>query len=119
MEIVESVVPIKIPPPISIVIEVALAEITAPAKEINGGIMASHFLSRTSDNLPTIGDRTLCIRRGPYGMTSIRCFELEVLQTNYLDDPSCNCTITKISDDESNYGAGCYNDKNLCHDAGR
>ena len=62
---VESVVPTKMPPPINIVIEVAFAEITAPAKEIIGGIMAKYFLSSTSDRRPTIGERTLCIKSGP------------------------------------------------------
>src|SRR4051812_41900268 len=66
MEIVERVVPIKMPPPMSIVIEVALAEMTAPANEMRGGIIARYFLSRTSDNRPTIGESTLCIRSGPY-----------------------------------------------------
>lgn len=66
MEIVERVHPTRIPPPMSIFIEVAFAEMTAPIKEMAGGPMARYFLSRTSDRRPTIGERTLCIRRGPY-----------------------------------------------------
>jgi hypothetical protein len=66
IEIVESVVPIKTPPPINIVMDVALAETTAPAKEIRGGIIARYFLSSTSESRPMIGERTLCMRSGPY-----------------------------------------------------
>jgi len=66
IEIVESVHPTRIPPPISIFIEVALAETTAPIKERTGGPIAKYFLSRTSESRPTIGDSTLCINSGPY-----------------------------------------------------
>ena len=65
MEIVLSVTPIRIPPPINIDIDVALAEMIAPAKAIRGGIDASHFRSSTSLSRPTIGDSTLCMRSGP------------------------------------------------------
>ena len=65
MEMVDRVVPISIPPPMSILIDVALAEMTAPANAINGGNAARYFLLRTSDSLPTMGERTLCISSGP------------------------------------------------------
>lgn len=66
IEIVESVHPTKMPPPMSMVIEVALADMTAPMKDIAGGAMARYFLSSTSESRPTIGDSTLCISNGPY-----------------------------------------------------
>jgi hypothetical protein len=65
MEIVESVKPTKIPPPMSIFMDVALAEITAPTNEMTQGPIARYFLSRTSDRRPTMGERTLCINNGP------------------------------------------------------
>lgn len=46
-------------------IEFALAETTAPTKAMSGGITHSHFLSNTSDSLPTIGLSTLCMSKGP------------------------------------------------------
>jgi hypothetical protein len=66
IEIVESVHPTRIPPPISIFIEVALAETTAPMNERTGGPMAKYFLSRTSERRPMMGDSTLCISSGPF-----------------------------------------------------
>ena len=65
MEIVASVVPINIPPTISMAMEEALADITAPMNAINGGMLARYFLSRTSDSRPTMGERTLCMSSGP------------------------------------------------------
>lgn len=65
MEMVASVDPIKMPPPISMLIEVALAQMMAPTHAIRGGIVAKSFLSRTSDRRPTIGERTDCISSGP------------------------------------------------------
>lgn len=66
MEIVASVTPIRIPPPMSIFIDVALAQIMEPTTATSGGIEAIYFRSRTSDRRPTSGDSTLCISRGPY-----------------------------------------------------
>ena len=66
MEIVASVTPIRIPPTINIVIDEALADMTAPTKAIKGGILARYLRSRTSDSRPTIGERTLCIKSGPW-----------------------------------------------------
>jgi len=66
IEMVASVTPIRMPPPISIFIEVAFAQITAPTKAIRGGIDAIYFLSRTSERRPTIGDSALCMSKGPY-----------------------------------------------------
>ena len=66
IEIVASVVPIKMPPTISMAIDEALAEITAPMKAIRGGMLAKYFLSRTSESRPTMGERTLCISNGPF-----------------------------------------------------
>jgi hypothetical protein len=119
IEIVESVVPTRIPPPISIVIEVALAEITAPAKEIIGGTIAKYFLSSTSESRPTIGERTLCISNGPYKVTVSRVrgtVRLKALP--HLNDPPSNSAVTEISYDESNDRASCYDDKDLSHDTG-
>lgn len=67
IDIVLSVTPIKIPPPMSIGIDVAFAETTAPAKATRGGTVAKYFRSRTSLSLPTMGERTLCINSGPSG----------------------------------------------------
>jgi hypothetical protein len=36
---------------------------------MRGGIAARYFRSRTSDSLPTIGESTLCIRRGPWNIS--------------------------------------------------
>lgn len=63
--IVESVVPMSMPPPINMLIEVAFAEMIAPTNAMRGGMAARYFRSRTSDSLPTMGERTLCMRRGP------------------------------------------------------
>ena len=63
--VVESVKPMRIPPPTSASMDWARAETTAPAKAINGGIAARYFLSRTSDNLPIIGDNAACTKSGP------------------------------------------------------
>jgi hypothetical protein len=66
IEIVERVHPTRTPPPISTDILLALADTTAPTKEMTEGIMARYFLSSTSERRPTIGDKTLCMRSGPY-----------------------------------------------------
>lgn len=65
IEMVESVVPIKTPPPINTDIDCAVADTTAPTKAISGGMAARYFLSSTSESRPTMGDRTLWIKRGP------------------------------------------------------
>lgn len=65
IEIVESVTPINMPPPMSVDIEFAVAETTAPIKAISGGIDTSHFRSSTSLSRPIIGLRPAWIRRGP------------------------------------------------------
>lgn len=65
MAIVDRVKPIRIPPPMSMLIDVALAEMIAPIHAIKGGMLASHLRSRTSDKRPMIGESTLCMRRGP------------------------------------------------------
>src|SRR5450755_3094513 len=67
IEIVLSVIPIRMPPPMSIGIEVAFAETTAPTNAMSGGTVAKYFRSRTSLSLPTMGERTLCIKSGPSG----------------------------------------------------
>ena len=66
IEIVARVVPMRMPPPISMLIEVALAETTAPTKAMTGGMEARYLRSSTSERRPIIGERTLCIRRGPW-----------------------------------------------------
>lgn len=65
MAIVDRANPFKIPPPMSIGIDDALAEVMAPAAAIKGGMAARYFLSRTSLSRPMMGDRTHCMRRGP------------------------------------------------------
>lgn len=111
---VESVQPTSIPPPMSIVMEVAFAEMTAPMKEIAGGPMARYFLSRTSDRRPTMGERTLCIRSGPCrGPLSKRSVALE--EGMYLNDPASNLSIPKVSDDEPNDRPSRNDDKHLSH----
>jgi len=57
MDIVERVTPTRIPPKISVDIELAVAEMTAPTKAISGGIDTNHFRSRTSLSLPPTGLR--------------------------------------------------------------
>src|SRR4051812_10835841 len=57
MATVGKVNPIRIPPPMSMFILVAFAEIIAPANATSGGRQAIYFLSSTSDNRPTTGDR--------------------------------------------------------------
>lgn len=66
IDIVDNVTPIRMPPPINMLIEVALAETTAPTKATNGGIDDKYRRSRTSDKRPTIGERAACTSRGPY-----------------------------------------------------
>ena len=73
MAIVESVTPIRMEPPMSIGMEVAFAETTAPTKAIMGGAEASHLRSSTSERRPTMGERTDCIRRGPFSERSQYC----------------------------------------------
>lgn len=65
IEIVLSVTPISIPPPIKVAIDCAFADITAPANAISGGTEARYLRSTTSERRPTIGDKTACMRRGP------------------------------------------------------
>ena len=65
MAMVGNVKPIRIPPPMSMFILVAFAEITAPANATSGGRQAKYFLSNTSDSRPTTGDRAACTNRGP------------------------------------------------------
>jgi hypothetical protein len=35
----------------------------------------------------------------------------------YLDDPASNRRLAKLTDDEGQDGAGCYNDEDLRHDS--
>lgn len=56
----------RMPPPMSILMDVALADMIAPAKAMRGGTEARYLRSRTSERRPTIGDSTLCINKGPY-----------------------------------------------------
>ena len=65
IEIVLKVTPISIPPPINVVIDCALADTTAPAKAIRGGIEARYFRSTTSERRPMIGESADCIKSGP------------------------------------------------------
>ena len=65
MEMVASVVPMRMPPPINMDILVAFAQMIAPTQAISGGMVANSLRSRTSDKRPTGGERTDCIRRGP------------------------------------------------------
>lgn len=115
MEIVESVKPIRIPPPISIVIEVAFAEMAAPTNDITVGPIASHFLSNTSERRPTMGDSTLCINSGPYKRNSELVLKEEREQD--LNDPASDGCISKIPDDKSDDRACCYHDEDLRHDS--
>lgn len=64
--IVDRVVPMRIPPTMSMLMDVALAYITAPTKATSGGTAARCLRSSTSESLPTMGDSTLCINSGPY-----------------------------------------------------
>jgi hypothetical protein len=57
MAMVGKVKPIRIPPPMSMLILVAFAEIIAPANATSGGRQAIYFLSSASDDRPTTGDR--------------------------------------------------------------
>jgi hypothetical protein len=68
MEIVANVVPMRMPPPMSMLMEVAFAQTMAPTHAMRGGMLAKSFLSRTSDNRPTRGDRTDCIKSGPFAV---------------------------------------------------
>jgi len=65
IDMVERVVPIRMPPPMSMLIDVAFAEITAPTNATTGGIDARYFRSRTSDRRPIMGESTLCMSNGP------------------------------------------------------
>jgi hypothetical protein len=112
IEIVLSVNPINIPPPINAFIEVALAETTAPAKAMMGGIEAKYFLSTTSERRPMMGEIVDCIRRGAY-----ECKRMDFSYLNvgtYLDDPPSESGISNISNDECNYGSR-SDSVNLCH----
>jgi hypothetical protein len=66
MEMVANVVPMSMPPPMSILMEVAFAQMMAPTHAMRGGMLANSFLSKTSDKRPTRGDKTDCINRGPF-----------------------------------------------------
>ena len=66
MEMVASVVPMRIPPPINMDMLVALAQMMEPMHAINGGMVANSLRSKTSDKRPTGGERTDCMRSGPY-----------------------------------------------------
>ena len=65
MDIVASVVPMRMPPPINIDMLVALAQIIAPTQAMRGGIVANSLRSKTSERRPTGGDRTDCMSKGP------------------------------------------------------
>jgi len=82
---VHSVVPISTPPPIKTDIEEAVAETTAPTKAINGGMAARYFLSNTSESRPTIGERTLWMRRGPWRCYCHHlCFVIKPLKARFI-----------------------------------
>jgi hypothetical protein len=68
MEMVANVVPMSIPPPMSMLMEVAFAQMMLPTQAMRGGMLANSFLSRTSDNRPTRGDKTDCIKSGPFAV---------------------------------------------------
>jgi len=63
---VASVVPIRIPPPINMDMLVALAQMMEPMHAISGGMVANSLRFKTSDKRPTGGERTDCMRSGPY-----------------------------------------------------
>lgn len=65
MEMVAKVVPMRMPPPINMLMEVALAQMILPTQAMRGGMVANSFRSSTSDSRPTRGDKTDCIRSGP------------------------------------------------------
>jgi hypothetical protein len=50
----------------SMLMEVAFAQMMAPTHAMRGGMLANSFLSKTSDKRPTRGDKTDCINRGPF-----------------------------------------------------
>lgn len=64
IEMVESVVPISIPPPTSAFMDVGRAEMAAPARAMSGGNVARYFRSSTSERLPRTGESTACMRSG-------------------------------------------------------
>ena len=88
------VVPIKIPPPINMVIEVAFADTTAPTNAINGGTEASHFRSTTSDKRPMIGDSTLCMSNGPWMIQPAREGSPRSLMMKAMTEPAATTTKT-------------------------
>jgi hypothetical protein len=88
IEIVESVVPMRIPPPINMDMLVAFAQMMAPTQAINGGIVANSLRSSTSDNRPTRGDRTDCMRRGPYRRSTMQNLFTDI-EPN-LNNPTSN-----------------------------
>jgi len=65
MDIVARVDPIMMPPPISMFMDVALAEMMAPTKAIRGGMAARYLRFETSERRPMMGERTDCMSRGP------------------------------------------------------
>jgi hypothetical protein len=65
MEMVASVVPMRIPPPINMDMLVAFAHMMAPTHAMRGGIVAKSLRSKTSESRPTGGDRTDCMSSGP------------------------------------------------------
>lgn len=71
IEMVAKVVPMRMPPPISMLIEVALAQMMLPTQAMSGGMVAKSFRSRTSESRPTRGDRTDCMSRGPFDVSDV------------------------------------------------
>lgn len=115
MEIVARVVPMRMPPPISMLMEVAFAQTTAPTHAITGGMVANSFRSSTSDSRPTRGDKTDCIKRGPWACEHST---QSLIRTLYLDDPTRNGGLAEFANDEGQDGACCNNNEDLGHDAG-
>jgi len=115
MEMVDKVVPIRIPPPISIAIEVALAETTAPTKAMSGGIAARYLRSRTSDSLPTMGDKTLCMSSGPSAKSRQYKTAVRTASRTLTDDPPSDRRLAQISNYEGYDGTSRDNDVDLGH----
>lgn len=98
----------------SVDIDSARAEIAAPAKAMRGGMDARYLRSTTSESRPTIGERTLCIRRGPWKSQSL---SLCYVWNAYLNDPSYEGWVSKVSNDECYHVASSNDHKHLRHDA--
>lgn len=122
IEMVDSVAPIKMPPPTSISIDSARAEMAAPAKATSGGPAARYLRSRTSERRPKRGDRAACINRGACARSAVGSrrgavgVRLRMWGTN-LDDPAGEGALAHIANDKGDYRARGRDDENLRHDA--